>query len=186
MSTDPASYPGGPEPSGQPTGGSEPYPYPATDPYSGLPYPPSPGPAAHPYAPDPQAAHPYGAGQGPYAAQPYPAYPPYGVQDTPPYHGYPYPPPMAYGPPPPDGTTRSQAVGALVTNIVLTLFCCSPIAVAGIVVSAMAMGRGPDQEASARRLVRWGWGLAIGSAVVGVLLLVGLVVVSARSGTDLN
>lgn len=121
------------------------------DPYSGQPY-----PQTQQY--DPYSGQPYPAQQYPYA-EPYPQQ--YGA----------YPPAYGYAPPYDDGP-KNQAIGALVTNIVMTLFCCSPLAIAGVVVAAMAMSRAPHQPESARTLLRWGWGLAIANVVLIVVLVV--------------
>jgi hypothetical protein len=77
-----------------------------------------------------------------------------------------------------DGT-RGWAIGALVTNIVLTLLCCSPLGIAGIVVSALAMSRADYEPDSSRTLLRWAWGLAIASVVLGLAFIVVVIVLAA-------
>ena len=155
----PQEVPGGQDPYGQDLYGRQP-PY---DPYSGQPY------------PHPQSGQPY----DPYSGQPYPTQQPYD-----PYQGQPYQQPQQYGPypgpmppaygygQPPDEGPKGQAIGALITNIVVTLLCCLPLGIAGIVVSAMAMSRSAEQPESARKLVKWGWGLAIASVVLGIVIIV--------------
>lgn len=132
--------------------------------------------------PPSQYPDPYGQQQpyqyDPYSGQPYP-YP------QPQEYGGAYPPPMPPVPhafeyaTPPVQSPRNLAIGALVTNIVLTLLCCSPLGIAGIVVSALAMGRADHEPESAKRLVKWGWGLAIASVVAVIALIVVVLVVAA-------
>jgi hypothetical protein len=157
--------------------GPQPYQY---DPYSGQPYPyPEAYPEGYPPPYDQPYTQPY---PQPYPPQPYPQ--PYPQPQS---YGGAYPPPM----PPVSGPyafeghgsraegTRGWAIGALVANIVLTLLCCSPLGIAGIVVSALAMSRADFQPDSSRTLLRWSWGLAIASVVLGLAFLVVVIVLAA-------
>jgi hypothetical protein len=104
---------------------------------------------------------PYGTPQTQPGWDPYGQYAPQG--QTP----YGYGPPGVYGPP----ANHGAAVGALVANIVATLFCCSILGIAGIVTSAMAMGRTQTNPESARKLTTWSW------IIFGVGLVLGLIVI---------
>lgn len=97
-----------------------------------------------------------------------PSLPPYlGVGAMPPEYGQTQPH---------DESTRNQALAVLVAHIAMTLFCCSPLAVAGIVVATQAMSRATVYPESARSLVRWGWGLAIANVVLVIVLVVSYLV----------
>lgn len=146
------------EPPPYSSGSGQPYGY---DPYSGQPYPPPQEyGGAYPPPMPPAPSGPAGYGYG---------------------YGYGYPPP-----PPQDDRVRNQAIGVLVTNIVATLLCCSPLAIAGIVMGAMAMGRAETQPDSARSLIKWGWGMAIGSAVLVIALIVALIVIGVASDPSVS
>jgi hypothetical protein len=64
---------------------------------------------------------------------------------------------------------------------VLTLVCCSPLGIAGIVVSALALGRADHEPESAWKLVKWGWGLAIASVVLVIALFVVIIAVAVAN-----
>ena len=171
---------------------------PPTAPY-GVPPPP-----ASPYGAPPPPAPPYGAAPPP--ASPYGAPPPYGASQGPPYgapqappygatagypnapygappYGTPYAPPMT----PEQSSLRNQAIGALVANIVATLFCCVITGIGGAICAGIAIGRVSSDAESARRLLKWSWGLLIGGVVVGVLLIIGFIalVASSNSGSGI-
>ena len=126
--------------------------------------------------------------------------PPYG---TPPGHGTPpgygAPPPPAYGVPPAYGyaqpaygypgwrdpaadSVRTQAIVALVVGIVLGLLCCIPGGIGSAVTAGLAMGRVDRDVASARRLVRWSWGITAASVVLGVVAVVLLLAFASGPG----
>ena len=131
--------------------------------------------------PGPHGQEPYG--YDPYSGQPYPPPQEYGGAYPPPMPPAPY----GYGHPPPQNESlRNQAIGVLVTNIVATMLCCSPLGIAGIVVGAMAMGRADTQPESARSLVRWGWGLAIAWVVLLVVGVVVLIAIGVATDPNLN
>jgi len=151
-SNDPPPYPGPQDPHGQQPHGQQPY---GDQPPYGWSYPGHDQPYGQPY-PGQQGQPPYG--------QPYPQPQEYG--------GGGYPPPMpGYGYQPPVENPRGKAIGALIANIAVTLLCCPPFGIAGIVVSAMAMSRSDTQPESAGNLTKWGWGLAAASAVLGVVVV---------------
>lgn len=104
------------------------------------------------------------------------SYPPPGSsqpgQDQPGYGTYPsyspYPSPDQY--PAQGGDLKGQAIGALVANIAATVLCCPLVGIAGIVVSAIAMSRSTSDLDSARKLLKWAWGLLIGAVVGGIIV----------------
>lgn len=106
----------------------------------------------------------------------YPPQDPYGQQNSfgPREYGHPegYGPYGGYGPPPPQPSNAS-AIAALVCNILL-VFCCVPLSITGVVLSALALGRISHDPNSARKLTVWAWicfgvGITIGIAVLAVL-----------------
>jgi hypothetical protein len=108
----------------------------------------------------------------PYSCTPYPGTP---------YPGTPYPPQppgQAYGypvyGPPPAYSQRGLAIAALVVNIVLVLMTCllGLPSIAGAIVSGIAIAAAGRDPARAGTLVKWGWGLAISTVVLGILLVV--------------
>jgi heme/copper-type cytochrome/quinol oxidase subunit 2 len=66
---------------------------------------------------------------------------------------------------------------------VLTLFCCLPLGVAGIVTSAMAMSRAETQPESARSLLKWSWILAGAALVLGLIVIVLYIVFVVRASS---
>jgi hypothetical protein len=96
-----------------------------------------------------------------------------------PQHGYGQPygyppqygaamPPYGWSRPPEASSLRTQAIVALVVSVASVLFCCSPLLIASAITSGIAIGRVDTDLDSARRLVRWSWGLVIASVVLGV------------------
>jgi hypothetical protein len=86
-------------------------------------------------------------------------------------------------------STRTQAIIAMTLNIVSVLFCCAPLGIAGAIVAGIGIGRADTDVASAKRLVAWGWGLLIASAVlavVGIIVIIALGVASSHSTTTYN
>jgi hypothetical protein len=86
-------------------------------------------------------------------------------------------------------STRTQAIIAMTLNIVSVLFCCAPLGIAGAIVAGIGIGRSDTDVASAKRLVAWGWGLLIASAVlavVGIIVVIALGVASSHSTTTYN
>jgi hypothetical protein len=75
-----------------------------------------------------------------------------------------------YGPPGVPYRTAGSgwAVGALVCNILVGLFCCNPIAIAGIVTSAIAMNKNQAEPESAHKLTIWSWVIAVTSFVLSI------------------
>jgi hypothetical protein len=113
---------------------------------------------------NPYGGSPYGdPGYGGAASYGVPSYGEQGWQDP-----YAVPGP-GYGPPIPPAS-QGSAIGALVCNIVATFFCCFLLAVPGIITSAIALGRIQTDPESARNLTKWGWGLFIVQAVLGLIL----------------
>ena len=131
----------------------------------------------------------YGTPQPPPPPPPYEAPPSYGTPPPPPSYGT--PPVAGYGPPPPPygyapapmpygsswmparspeaSSARTQAIIAMTLNIVSVLFCCAPLGIAGAITAGIGIGRADTDVASAKRLVAWGWGLLIASAVLAVV-----------------
>ena len=135
---------------------------------------PSPEPE-QPYGQQPGGPPPYGTPPPGYGAPP--GYGPpaaYGPYGTPVPYGYPQP---GYGyagwRDPASDAVRTQAIVALVVGILLGLACCIPGGIASAVTAGIAMGRADTDVASARRLVRWSWGITATSVVLGVVVLVG-------------
>lgn len=79
-------------------------------------------------------------------------------------YGYGYGYPVA----PVDESARTQSIVALVVNIMLVTFCCSPLGLAGAIVSGMAMSKAATDPPAARTLLKWGWGLAIATGVLWI------------------
>jgi hypothetical protein len=150
--------------------------------------------------------------------QPQPAQPPYGSPAQPggyppgsAVQGY-GPGTGGYGPPPGYGTgyaggyaggsagpgyrtatpeqasTRTQAILALVLNIVSVLLCGNIFGIVGAVLSGIALGKIDADLPQARTLLRWGWILLAGGlaltvlAVLGIFFLAGIVPLIATSG----
>ncbi|MBI4944104.1 MAG: hypothetical protein HY830_25465 [Actinobacteria bacterium] len=154
----------------------------------GVPEPPRPdaGPPAY-GTPPPYGPPPGSPGYGP------PGYGPPGSGYGPPYgyaqYGYAqYGPQYGYGVPygvwqrSPEATSlRTQAIVGLVVSAVLVLLCCSPLLIASAITAGIALGRVDQDLDSARRLVRWTWGLVIASVVLMVVLLAVLIGAGAFS-----
>ncbi|GAA2638334.1 hypothetical protein SMC26_35020 [Actinomadura fulvescens] len=112
---------------------------------------------------------PYGQQQGPYGqggAGQQPGWDPHGQYNQG-GGSYGYGPPGVYGPPASEGS----AIGALVANIIVTLFCCGVFGIAGIITSAMAMSKVKTDPAAARKLTTWSW------VIFGVSLVIGLIII---------
>jgi hypothetical protein len=130
---------------------------------------------------------PYGAPQPQYGAPP----PPYGAPQQPPPYGY-APPPYGggYQPLTPEQSSlKSQATVALVVNaiaVVITCFGALP-SIGGCITAGIALGQVQTDPANARRLVRWSWGLLIGSVALILLVVFGfflLVLLAAETSSD--
>jgi len=111
----------------------------------------------------------------------------YGGQD--PYGGYGYNYGYGYGPPGVpggggSGASQGLAIGALVCNIILIFFCWL-LAIPGIILAALALGKINTEPGSARTLTIWAWVLfAVGIFVgVGVLAVYFILLANAGSGT---
>lgn len=147
-----------------------------------------------PQPPDPYAppADPYGtpppAGSAPpqYGAQPQYGPPPYGT--PPPGYGPAYG--GAYAPPPPlspeQQAMRTQALTALIVNIVIVVFSCFAAlpSIGGAVTAGVALGQVQTDPENARRMIRWSWGLLIASVVIFLLLVVGFIVLVIAAGVS--
>ncbi len=82
----------------------------------------------------------------------------------------------------PEATSlRTQAIVGLVVSAVLVLMCCSPLLIASAITSGIALGRVDQDLDSARRLVRWTWGLVVASVVLTVVLFAVLIGAGAFS-----
>ena len=143
---------------------------------------------------EPPPAPSYGTPPPPPSYGTPPPPPVYGIPAQPPSYGY-APPPMPYGSSwmparsPEASSTRTQAIIAMTLNIVSVLFCCAPLGIAGAIVAGIGIGRADTDVASAKRLVAWGWGLLIASAVlavVGIIVIIALGVASSHSTTTYN
>lgn len=89
-----------------------------------------------------------------------------------------------FGPPRPPAS-QGSAIGALVCNIIATFLCCFLLGIPGIVTSAIAMSRTQTDPDSARSLTKWGWGLFIAQAVIGLIVaVIYLVVYLSGSGLE--
>ncbi|MFI0452345.1 hypothetical protein [Actinomadura sp. 6N118] len=125
---------------------------------------------------------PYGQPQNPYgqggAGQS--GWDPYGQYGQPPGGSYGYGPPGVHGPP----ASQGSAIGALIANIIVTLFCCGVFGIAGIVTSAMAMSKVHTDPNSARKLITWSWVIFGVSLVVGLIIMVVYVAVLYEAGSS--
>lgn len=139
------------------------------------PYPPAPpGASSDPYGQAP--GQQYGQqGQGePYGQQPTP----YAPQST----GYGQsaeytatPQPYAYGPPPltPDAEkARSNAVLWTILNGVAIFLCGNLLAIAGVILAAVAIGKARVDVESSRNLTKWSWILFATGFALGALLII--------------
>lgn len=123
-------------------------------------------PPQDPYGQNPHG-QPYGPQGGPYDYGSYGPYGPYGAYG--PYGGY--------GPQRP--ASNGAAIAALVCNILL-LFCCMPLSIPGIVMSALALGKINHEPDSARKLTIWAW-VCFGIGLVVALCFLALVFAHADS-----
>ncbi|MFG2006511.1 hypothetical protein ACGFNU_45930 [Spirillospora sp. NPDC048911] len=124
---------------------------------------------------------PYGQPQSPYgqggAGQS--GWDPYGQYNQTP--GYGYGPPGVYGPPASEGS----AIGALIANIVVTLFCCGVTGIAGIITAAMGMSKVKTDPGAARKLTTWSWVIFGVSLVLGlVILVIYFAVIASEAGSS--
>jgi len=109
----------------------------------------------------------------------YPPQDPYGQPYGPQGGGYGYDP---YGPGPygyPRPASNGSAVAALVFNILL-IFCCMPLSIPGIVLSALALGKVNHEPDSARKLTIWAW-ICFGIGLLATAVFVILVFSNAES-----
>ena len=127
--------------------------WPAGDPYGQ-----TPSSGEQPYtAPPSYEQQPYG--QQPYSAQPYGAYP-------------------SYGAPALDAEqekVRSNAILWTILNGAAIFLCANLLAVAGVVLAAVAIGKARTDVDGARSFVRWSWILFALGFVFWILLIVGLI-----------
>jgi Na+/proline symporter len=114
---------------------------------------------------DPQGDYAQHAGQDPYAQRGH-GYGPLGAPQSHMSTGH-----MSTGP----------AIAALVCNVLLVLFCCNPLAIPGIVTSAMATSRTSTNPESARRLMVWSWVICGVSFVLGIAAFVILALLGGLS-----
>jgi hypothetical protein len=114
----------------------------------------------------------------------YGSHDPYGAQQPPP-QGWQDPYGYGYGPPgvPATGASNGSALGALIANIVLSMTCCGLLAIPGVVMSAIAMGRVNSDPASARSLTLWSWVIFVVNIVIVVVAVIVYAAVYAQSGT---
>ena len=164
---------------GEPPAGSQP---PYGTPPSNLPYGPQ---GQQPPQPPAYGSPPPAYGSGQPQQPPSGAAPPYGA---PPYAGTPY---GYQAPSPEQSSVRTQAIIALVANaVVLVLACFMALpSIGGVITAGIALGRVNTDVDSARRLVRWSWGLLVLSIVLGVLIIVAVIAAGATfdsttTGTD--
>jgi hypothetical protein len=175
----PSQWPYAPPPSEAPApdAGSPfgpPSPPPEASPPYGAPYgtppppPEAPPPSATPYgtpAPPPEAP-PYGAPT--YGQAGYPA-PQYGSGYGAP--GYPAPGyPMGPVRSPEASSLRSQAITALILNILAVVFCCGLASIGGAIMAGLAIGRVDTDLPVARRQLAWSWGLLAANLVIALIL----------------
>jgi hypothetical protein len=158
----------------------------AQEPYAGSPFgPPAPTPEAQPpygapygTPPPPEAQPPYGAAYG--TPAPPPDAPPYGAPQygqtgypAPQYGapGYPAPGyPMGPVRPPEAQSLRTQAITALILNILAVLFCCGLASIGGAIMAGLAIGRVDTDLPVARRQVAWSWGLLAANLVIALIV----------------
>ncbi|QXJ24105.1 hypothetical protein AGRA3207_005362 [Actinomadura graeca] len=114
-----------------------------------------------------------GGGYGPPPADPY-------GQGPPPGYGYGYGPPGVPYAPAGNGST----IAALICNIVAIVLCCNIVAIPGVILAAIAMGRAQSDPYSARRLTMWSWVLFGASIVVAIIVMVAWIVLAANSEPD--
>jgi hypothetical protein len=111
----------------------------------------------------------------------YPPQDPYGQPYGPPAGGYGpyggYEPYGPYGHPRP--ASNGSAVAALVCNILL-IFCCMPLSIPGIVLSALALGKINHEPDSARKLTIWAW-ICFGIGVLAAAAVLALVFTNGES-----
>lgn len=118
--------------------------------------PPAPSREPNPYAPGPYASHPYGPGAyppGPYGAPP----PPYPDPRFLPIHPYFVEPP-----------DRTSAIVALIISLVLLFTCLNPLAIGGLIFSAVSMSEPQDHNRAARH-ARNAWYCVGGGLAIMVL-----------------
>ncbi|WP_245667493.1 hypothetical protein [Actinomadura macra] len=130
-------------------------------------------------SPPPGWEDPYGGSQGWGGAGGYGAPPgsPYG-QGPPPGYGY-GPPGVPYAP-----ASNGSTIAALICNIVAIVLCCNIVAIPGVILAAIAMGRVQSDPHSARKLTLWSWILFGASIVIGIVVLVLWIVLAANSEPD--
>ena len=123
------------------------------------PYAQTPPPGQQPYSPPPSYEQQAYGQQQPYSAQPYGAYP-------------------SYGGPALDAEqekVRSSAILWTILNGASIFLCGNLLAVAGVALAAVAIGKARTDVDGARGFVRWSWILFTLGFVFWILLLVGLI-----------
>ncbi|MEV0583876.1 hypothetical protein [Nonomuraea sp. NPDC050310] len=117
----------------------------------------------------------------PYDSQPgYGAYQPYGA----PYGQHP-PPAYAYGAPPPQvhreiERARTNAIVALVVNLIGVVSCFNVFGIAGAIVAGKALGRVTTEPARARVLTRWAWSVFAAGFVLMAAFIAVMIVLDSR------
>lgn len=123
-----------------------------------------------------------------YGGQPPPGWQdPYGGQGHGSYGQDPYGrPPPGYGPPgvPHASVGNGGAIAALICNILAVVMCCNVLAIAGIVTSAIALGKAPGDPRSLRTLTIWSWAILAGAMILEIALII--LAVAAGWTTDSN
>ncbi|MBT2213080.1 MULTISPECIES: DUF4190 domain-containing protein [Actinomadura] len=108
---------------------------------------------------------------------------PYG--QPPPGYGYGYGQP-GYGPPgvPHAPSSSGSTIAALICNIIGVVTCCNVLAIPGVVLAAVAMGRVQTDPESARRLTMWSWILFAASIVLGIIGVILYILLIASAEPD--
>ncbi|WP_242900565.1 DUF4190 domain-containing protein [Actinomadura terrae] len=108
---------------------------------------------------------------------------PYG--QPPPGYGYGYGP-QGYGPPGvPYGQTRDgSTIAALICNIIGVALCCNILAIPGVVLAAIAMGRVQTDPESARKLTMWSWIMFVAAIVLGIVFAILYLLLELNSEPD--
>jgi len=72
-------------------------------------------------------------------------------------------------------SVRTQAIAALIVNIIATVFCCGLASIAGAIVAGVSLSRVDSDLPGARRLVAWSWGLLAANIVIAAIVIAVLV-----------
>jgi hypothetical protein len=159
------------------------------NPTAPIPSPPTPPGAAQPATPPvaPPMTNPYAQpspapyGQptpAPYGQQPFPA--PYGQQQS----GQQFP---VYGQPPQGTTQHSPASASAIVLTVLSgvsLIFCNVLAIASLILGIIAITKNTTDHEGSRRYTKIGWIVFAAAWIVGIILVVLLVVLSARASNN--